>query len=234
MRFRSDKLTQTGVMFDTLEDDPFPRLVDLARTHRYGLPLGDPPAEIADWYAIASDPRAVRYFDDDSEAMDTTNWDAIVSSMTAVFGDELPRIFDRYTRDGWVLDGLDDDAIADGAMLFGRVLLIAPDWYEGLAEAQELSSALANYPLLDEDAYSQLEYDAWQDYAPQAFRDELRYEHRDIDEDTADALIDATDDILGDVAQYLHHYQGFTGEYGPDFVAIIAEHVARLAFPAAS
>ncbi len=87
---------------------------------------------------------------------------------------------------------------------------------------RDLSRALSDYPLLDEGAYSELEYEAWQEYAPDAWRDELR--RADLSDDMLDRLEDVeTGDMLNVLADGLHHYAGFTGEYGPSFLDILRD-----------
>jgi hypothetical protein len=70
-------LNRTGIMFSDL---PTIADVDAAEyTFRYSVDL---PDEMNAWHVVASDPHCLRYGDEDSEAMDQTNWDAIIASLS--------------------------------------------------------------------------------------------------------------------------------------------------------
>lgn len=182
-----------------------------------------------DWLFVAVDPHRVAYFDDDSQAMDETNWNALIDRLSATDdGNEIPRSY--QVREGltWSLGGDIDDAMREGIAFLGNVLVMRSD-HPDLSVVQECQRALSDYPFLDESSYSEREYEAWQEYAPTAFGDELKYEYKHLDEDTAEAMEDQTNDLLNALCDGLDHYSGFSGEYSPNFVDIFAKRlVAQL------
>lgn len=257
---------RTGIMF-TPTVEGFPTLAAIERVEPYvyaqvGADAGD---AFESWHAIAVDPNAYVYADNDVEAMDRTNWDELCNIVAAAMEvDEgaqgIPHVFGGYRVN--TANGI-EEAIAAGVAIigdsYGRVLAVRPavaaacaecgvasddDGYcanlecihhnrvvsgdlaaEALDEAQTAALRLADYPLLDEDAYSALEFAAWQEYAPIAFRDELRDAVRDgvMSDDEADAIKEHVDELLGVVCNWLDHYAGFSGEYGPPMLQVLAE-----------
>jgi hypothetical protein len=252
-----------GVMFTRVSDGEFPTVADIERSS-WSLDLYAVDTEpFADWLAIAFDPRSLRYGDDDREAMDETNWDAIVAALVDRDGDpiaerDVPKVYSAYRNvsDGtktrriwdlaWVTEGA-DEAIAVGVAVIGSLLAVAPDNEDAVEAMRECSRALADYPLLDEDAYSEREYEAWQEYTPQAWSDEIRdavnpYPRWNpdtgqrervagwLDEDTAEALEDAdADAILAVLSQDLHYWTGLGDvDYSPAFLELFAARFADL------
>jgi hypothetical protein len=180
----------TGVMFTYLPD-----VVDAVDYRK--------PADMFDrWWVVAYDPRGWSYADDDREAMDETNFDAVCEGLGFTVSD-IPRDDISYgaTPAAWERAAADfeREATEVGAALVSvgirgthaasaRVLIIDPTRYVNGERgtdgddrhslrgtmAEELCKALGDYPILDESAYSERESDAWAEYAPQAARDELR------------------------------------------------------------
>jgi hypothetical protein len=201
----TNKVETIGVMFARVDNGEFPT-VDMLANEPYGIRsafgYGDIPDIFADWLCIASDPSRVTYYDEDTQAMDETNY----AALTSCIGD-------------------DDEDMTD---TIGYVLVVHPE--SPLVEVfRGYSRSLADYPLLDEMAYSEREYEAWMDYAPQAFRDEVIEALRDdeIDEATAEYLDDHADAIMPMLAEHLHYYYGFSGEYGPNFLDIYRDGMRR-------
>lgn len=227
-------MTQTfdtsSVMFNAAGSEGFPTVEDLARTNWINPYMG-PSEEFADWFVIAFDPRTLHYGDDDREAMDETNWDAIAADLESITEDGIPtayyspRIGASHYHD--VPTGTDDVRAAGiGYLRVGyEFLIIAPNNDEGLDIARHLSKRLADYPLLDEDAYSKREWDAWEEYAPIAFEDEIRDAVRAgiLTDDEAQTLSDSADELLPILSQYLHYNYGFSGDYAPKFLDIFAD-----------
>lgn len=199
----------------------------------------DLPGDFLSWFVVLHDPRSLTYFDEDRRAMDETNHDVCVE----VLPDDVPDLYSRrlpvlatetaaaVVERSWRED--EETARECGAAWFGRVLLVAPDSAEILDHVRECARSLADYPLLDESAYSSREWDAWQDYAPTALGDEIRWpdeEDRDrmvslVGEDWTDVLDYAADDLLPVVCGLLHYTGGFSGEYGPSMLSLVADLV---------
>jgi hypothetical protein len=223
---------RNGIMFSS----PFPTLATLD-SEKYGqcsywslFPTGaGVPEELAGWLAVSADPRGWSYSDEDNEAMDETNFAAICDAVDTTDGFGIPEIRSdyRFLRSGndWVVTGL-SDALEHGVAHFGRLLIVAPDNDVAIEGAESCDKALADYPLLDESAYSEREWDAWIQYAPMALSDEIR--DSDLDEDTADAILEQSDEVLSAVSQHLHYYYGFSGDYSPSFLSILASAIPTL------
>ncbi len=252
-----------GIMFARPDNGEFPTVADMRGTSWMNAYLVD-TEPFSEWLVIAYDPHTVTYYDDDQEAVDETNWDAIVSSVPNY--DELPTVSSDYLYAPggacWQTGGI-SDAVSRGVALLkaGQTFLIIapPVWevfdtvygnivyrtaHESLARdiawlsrwtdyrsdgadlletMRDYSRALSEYPLLDEDEYSEREYNAWQEYAPNAWRDELR-NGGGLDETMLDKLDEIEPgDMLSILSEGLHHYAGFSGEYGPDFLDILAD-----------
>lgn len=218
-----------GIMFDTFDDQPFPTLDDV------GYSWADAPTwradvgDLARWFVVAVNPHRLAYFDDDSQAMDETNIDAVLASFVEY---DAPDDADAYdpTEDS-------DDAAAEGRRpiyAYGRVYLVHPDDAEAIALAEGFRNALADYPLLDESSYSEREYDAWCEYVDNGLRyDTLRDLRDTLDDESVDAIDDAWDDIAPEAAQHLHYYNGWDGSHSPDFsecvLQVLADSLVTLA-----
>lgn len=169
------------------------------------------------------------------------------------------RTEDRYSIVWGAPDKDVEEALRVGACHIGKVIALAPrEDVEDVEEAEydrdarrfrgeetladavadawewmlEARSSLANYPLLDESGYSEREYDAWQEYAPRAFLDEIRDASRDNDarfsEELLDEIEEHADELLPLLAQHLHYFDGFSGEYAPNFLDIFEEEAERV------
>lgn len=216
-------ISTIGIMFDGPGDE-FPRLSDMG----YGW-TGEfhYPDELAAWFVVAQDPGRVTYFDEDSEATDTTNWDAIVGGL----GD-LPNVQicgqhhdGRYVHDYTDVDVA--DALDRGYAIVGKVLCIDPG-SEDLDEMVRYRTALSDYPFLDEDAYYVLESAAWDRYMDDGLRyDTLRDMEDSLDESTIESIENSWTDVAGWACQHLHYYNGFSGEFGPSFDWCIAAEISR-------
>lgn len=205
------------------------------------------------WRIVASDMYRLRYHQDDQEAMDRTNQDYLMGGMDT----DLERDWsdpdgpESWAEDetwGWVGrfhnrrsydDGRDwfdwptgprdprgSDAQTVGADWQGTWLVVrigsdADEWW------QECSRSLANYPLLDENAYSALEWEAWARWwGDDGARDLVN----EIADDLADALEEAgcPDDlrdaveeldpsVIAEVAfQGMNYWDGWDGSYDAD------------------
>lgn len=220
----SASVTTIGIMFDSIDDQPFPRLKDLGYEWTGEF---DYPEELTDWFVVAHDPNRLSYFDEDSEAMDTTNWDTIVGGLT-----DLPdvqvcgqNVDGRYIHD--YVDVDIEDALEKGYALVGKVLCVAPD-AEELDEMIQYGSALADYPLLDDEAYYALESEAWDRYVD----DGLRYDtigdlEESLDEETIESIEAAWMDVAGAACEHLASYDGWSGSHSPDFDRCIGAEIIR-------
>ena len=212
-----------GIMFHRNDDSSFPTLAEVARTDYVNTYSLDIPDDILEWFAVSYCPRFLMYHDEDREAMDETNFDVIASAL----GDDIPDIYSAFSyRDGsaaWDTIGVDDARDARCAIVDNRVLIVSPK-HEALDSLLECLLRLENYPLLDENAYSEREWNAWLEYAPTAFRDEILDAQRNpnevFSEDILEALEANSDALLPILSQYLHSNDGFSGEYGPPFLDI--------------
>lgn len=106
-------------------------------------------------------------------------------------------------------------------------------WDDHIARVErlvDLSNALADYPILDDDDYSQRECEAWNEWAESGG---LQYDTmRDlreagVDESVVDALDDSWSDVWPIAMQYTNGTNGFTGECSPDFHECVMEALAR-------
>lgn len=255
------EISTVGIMFGPLpgaDSRSFPALGSIP-WEWHGEACADVPEELADWLAVAYDPRSYMYGEEDRRAMDVTNWDAVRGTVDAyaVGTDpvDVPEVGRMSLMVGMTVEAALARRVAEalevGAAQFGRILAIAPardleeefledgsqDPAYPTAEARNdlvdemlrMRDALEDYPLLDEDAYSSLEWEAWQEYAPTALRDELRDAVREerMSDETADALEEVGLDLLGILAGGLHYNDGFSGDYGPPFLEILEEMAER-------
>lgn len=229
----TQKFTTQGIMFEGSDhsEPSFPTLKEVGESNYLNLWGLDIPAEMEAWLAIAWNPRSVIYGDEDNRAMDETNWEALLSGLT----EEPAKVYKTMGIPGdaflWHTVGV-EEALEVGRAIVGGfsgndVLILRPD-SEDLDEMKSSLRSLSDYPLLDESAYSERDWEAWQEYAPTAFQDELRFTYKDMDEDTNEAMSDQADELLPLLASHLHYSNGFSGEYGPDFVVIFADAVKAL------
>jgi hypothetical protein len=231
-----DVTIDNGLMFDQRGEFPTLAAVDREPWHLDLYSIDTEPFE--EWLAIAVDPTRVTYFDDDREAMDETNYAVLLDDLTTLLRDDdreqdIPSVFASYASPGgtgpmWVTTGT-EDALAAGVAVIGQVLAVASDNADAIDAMREAKRALADYPLLDDEAYSEREWDAWAEYAPTAWTDEIRDAVRSgwMDDDTAEALEDAdAGEMVGALSSDLHYSYGFSGEYGPPFLELFASRLA--------
>lgn len=200
-------VTMVDVMFARGHSNEFPTVAEVERERWVSCyECGD---EFNDWLVVAQNPRALLYFDDAAEAIAETNYEVIA--------EYLPEV---YTFDD-LADGEEFDHIHAYETARGYVLVrpTAPE----LDDLRDLLDQLRDYPLLNEDAYCERETAAWNEYAPMAFRDEVYDALRSgrLNEEQAERLSDRADDLVPIVSQYLHYYNGFSGEYGPAMLDIL-------------
>jgi hypothetical protein len=213
-------------MFATDSAGTFPTVAALDSSEyvfRYSVDL---PESMNVWHVIANDPHFMTYGDDDWEALDETNYDALISELLAV-PVELSR--DDLSDSPTMLEALET-----GIAIAAQYLLIAPTMTDDLDAMAQCEKSLSDYPLLDDDAYSTREWEAWAEYAPEAFKGEIRDADRaeTIDEDLSDWLTDHAETLLGELSQHLHYENGFSGDYGPKFLEIFADLGGRHHFEA--
>ena len=212
------------------------------------------------WLVVAYDPRGLRYADQDTEAMNETNFAAILAEL-CVEPKDLPR-WDRYAVGIMGTDAerkarwdayeaaFNEEVSAVGCFLVdlslkgwhssAKVLVVngehAVNGDEDNTAADvvaDLLDRIQSYPLLDEDAYSAREYDAWCEYAPMAWRDEVRDIINAVDADAdvpmavalryADIIDNVPMDLVWEAQSGLHYYYGFSGDYYPKFAQIIRD-----------
>jgi hypothetical protein len=210
-------LSRTGIMFATDSAGTFPTVAALDSSEyvfRYSVDL---PESMNAWHVIANDPHCMMYSDEDWQCMDETNHDALISELSAV-PVELSR------------DDLSDspsmlEALETGLAIAGQYLIIAPTMVDDLDAMARCEKSLSDYPILDDDAYSTREWEAWAEYAPEAFKDEIRDGEcaEMIDEDLSDFLTDHAETLLDELSQHLQYEYGFSGDYGPKFLTIFAD-----------
>lgn len=236
-----------GIIFADPQTGDFPTVTQITRSNYINV-LGADMSDLEGWHAVAYDPTTLRYYEDDVEAMDETNWEAILDA-PAPFGGEIPRASFDYRYDpaegwaNWQWYGLNDVISARVGILSGvsgQILVIAPlpdpdDKSEDADDLRNLwqhfedcSRALADYPILDESAYSEREWEAWQNYAPDALRQEIigsDFGKLDLSDDEREAIELASEgdnDLLSILEPDLDYNNGFSGEYGPTFAEVFA------------
>jgi hypothetical protein len=210
-----------GVMFDTyrIGGSTFPSLKDetlfptLDRAVHYSCEDAEP---YANWFAIAADPSRMRYFDDDAEAMDETNYDVVVTALGGT--PECCNPGTGYSRGFVDLDmseEIDEAGYAYYHDTFQNFLIVDPNRKDLVDEMVRLRSQLEGYPLLDEDTYSDREHNAWVEYMDNGLRYDTKLSF--LDEETAELFDDHWDTVAPAACQQLDYYYGFSGEHGPDF-----------------
>ena len=206
-------ISTIGIMFDVVGiDTPFPRLSDMPYSW-----VGESVPESADvdgidigsWFVVATNPSRIRYFDDDSEAMDETNFDAI-------FGADVESVYwlSRGYTHPYELQGV-PEAVEAGVATFGRVVIVDPDRDDIVESMLSYSRALSDYPILDDGEYSRREHEAWCSWASTGGlqSDTIReLSEAGWDPDVI-ARIDAQwDHVWPNMSSWLDYYHGFTGE----------------------
>jgi hypothetical protein len=229
-----------GIMFAATDDpdQPFPALpssTDEPGTpgaHEF-LPYDFPLADFPGWLLIARDPHTTTYYDEDAQATDETNWDVITGEAGPVHAPAWHTWSDDDITQAW----------EHGALTVDGLLLVAPgrvapdqagaDGWERehrarIAGLVGLAQRLADYPLLDESAYSEREHDAWCDYAADGLRHDTTRDLADagLDPATIEAVDDAWPALWPVAARHLDHANGFTGEHAPDFAECVAHAIA--------
>lgn len=221
-------IPRIGIMFDAdpYADRPFPRLADVI-TGDAGtagidehLPYRFPVEDFPGWMVVALDPRGWMYGDEDQRAVDVTNWEVIADAAGPI---HRMRYYDITDADIAAGHGA-------GAVLVDGVLLVAPprgdddgEQIDRIDALAGLAGALADYPVLDDDAYSEREAEAWNDFAADGLRsDTIRDMPADMPEETVDAIDNAWPAIWPAAMAHLDYWSGFTGEHGPDFGDAVA------------
>lgn len=143
-----------GIMF-AMGPDGFPTVADIGRSswsyamdvRGYGYAYVD---AFSDWLAIAHDPYAVRYFDDDAQGLDEINYDAVIAAFSFPHPKPIPSLDEPLA--------MDDEAMSLGIATVGRLLIIDPNNADHVGIAEGLAIRLADYPVLDDEAHSTREY----------------------------------------------------------------------------
>ena len=198
----------------------------------------DPTGDV--WQLAAYNPHAVTYYDEDSQAIDETNYNVLRGDIGAVGEAGYDYRYDRelgyaawveYLRDadGNPCEWADVDAVETGSYynseLFDRGVTQSGLWVRVGSAAwdvwQECARAVSDYPLLDESAYSEREWEAWQEFCGNGLNYDTARQLREwgIKDDTADLLSDA--DVLRWESQWLDYRNGFTGEHSPDIALVV-------------
>jgi len=208
------------------------------------VPLED---EGAGWFIVGYDPRTFRYYEESQEAADSTNYLAILDALD-----------DDEMATGWELDGTltltDGDWCEVGYRSSWRNVadctylpiaapsfpayqyssfLIVRKGSESWEILESLAKSLSNYPLLDEEGYSELEFAAWERYwfedaqwSSRCVLDARDFDWHTLiptsslpssldDDDTYDLLVDYCSSDRGKAVgmQGMGHWHGFTGEH---------------------
>jgi len=160
---------------------------------------------------VGQSPMGAMYGDRDAEAMDVTNWDAMLSMFDA---DGRADSLDAMVRHGagdWYVQTWRDDAIdrKDWHSLCSSGALIVRQGTESWDVWLDAARSLQNYPLLDEGAYSELDWNAWNEYVTSGdlmwdvWRDDAMPRRQYIDGTwqvrTVPTVADVADAILSDV-----------------------------------
>jgi hypothetical protein len=230
-------IATTGIMFTPTDnpDQPFPCLPwsndepGTPGAHEF-LPYDFPLAHFPGWLLIARDPHRTTYYDDDAQATDETNWQVIADAAHPIHEANWRAWDDDDVTQAWEHGAL----VIDGTLLLAP-LSVAPeqagdDIWEREHRARidylvEIAEALANYPLLDESAYSEREHDAWCDYAADGLRHDTigDLSAAGIDDATVNAIDDAWPVLWPIAARHLDHTNGFTGAHHPEFTICVTQ-----------
>lgn len=221
---RTDQVQTIGIMFDDpREPTGFPRVTEVPWEWSH-VDLRDVDA-FRNWVAICYDPRPLAYGEENRRAMDMTNLAVIVEKLGG--WDDIPELDYYASADRW------NDSVAEcqehGVAVLGYVIAINPDTIDAdiIDELQQCSRALSDYPLLDEEAYSELEHEAWEEYASDGLRvDTMRADElADVDEETRDFIDEAWDEIWSDASMRLHYFEGWHGNHSPAFGLCVAKTI---------
>lgn len=133
-------------------------------------------ADIAGRWEVARDPHCDRYGDEGWAAIDETNWDAFLSDLGGEDGDDQCPM--AYIRGRWGSTWeLESDACRKGTCEHGYAILdrclLVREGSDAWDVWEDVQRALANYPILDEDAYSQREMQAWDEYVGNGWAHDL-------------------------------------------------------------
>jgi hypothetical protein len=167
----------TAIMFAPTgdPDQPFPALPSSNEepgtpgAHEF-LPYDFPLADFPGWLLIARDPHTTTFYDDDAQATDETNWDVVAGAAGPIHAANWHRWDDDDVTQAW-----EHGALTVDGLLMMAPLQVAPDqagddeyereYHARITGLVDLAQALADYPLLDESAYSEREHDTWCAYA---------------------------------------------------------------------
>lgn len=225
------QVTRQGVMFDVSGkhdvDGPFPTVRELMGCYMGPNNYMYDCTPIEDWLVVARDPRGFMYGDEDWRAMDVTNYECLLTNLRS-----------EVTAWGWHdrnehLRRIDLECTMEaGVCQVDGFLIVRPDDDEdddsdNIATMLDMLKSLSDYPILDDDAYSERENEAWMDYAPMAWSDEVRelnnvfYMDEDDDEPIGDVFDNVDfDNIHSAIGQHFHYNYGFSGDYHPPMVDI--------------
>ena len=193
------------------------------------IPHNDFPSELQGFFLVASDPTRFAYpCDEGSEAIDSTNWAVVAGHVPSSL---VPEITYLPSADEV------EEAIEVGAVFFRDTfetfLLVDPSSEEGedlIDTFEALRGALEGYPLLDEEAYSNLENEAWEAFVLEGgMQWDVTRELRDlgVDEVTIDAIEEAWETVAAEAASKLDYVNGFEGTCSPPFEVVVLEVVVE-------
>jgi len=160
---------------------------------------------------VGQSPIGVMCSDRDAEAMDVTNWDAMLSTLDD--DDRADNLSDmvKHGAGDWYVATWQDPAIdrKDWHSLCSSGALIVRQGTESWDAWLDAARSLQDYPLLDEDAYSELDWNAWSEYVTSGdlmrdvWRDDAMPRRQYIDGTwqtrTVPTVADVADMILADV-----------------------------------
>lgn len=202
----------------------------------------------AGWSIVAADPYRVSYYGDDgARAMDETNHDALLAGLDPAAESSYLLRWGPWS-DGRGSPGATREpleTVADGDWWTGEleafaywpaptlrdrpfrgstVVVVARDGSPAADHAESCARSLADYPLLDESAYSAREYAAWETYWQDTARRDVAYAAADViaaatgadSYDVADVLESHADGWEGPALEAMAYWHGFTGEHDAD------------------
>jgi len=224
---RTNHTETTGIMFTNL-----PTVADATYSP-------DDYEGLQSWHVVAYVPSTLRYYEDDVEAMDETNYDALIDALGGTVVRVEPTWNLRPDAYAAAWDALVAEAKTVGVAMVPRMslrdwhssaalLLVDPANEDRMDAVRDCLDSLSDYPFLDEDAYSRRESAAWDEYLPMAWRDEVRDVcsamnredgMNEEDDAVADFLLDHADDLAPIACGELHYWYGFSGEYGPSLLS---------------
>lgn len=146
-------------MSGILYDSPFP-------TH-------DDDGTETEWVIVGYNPTYLRYYEEDSEAMDWTNWQAISDGLDSE-AEYIIGTSDDFAlpteSESWAVCRVDEFPYSSDyhsskvPFSWDTVALFVRKGTESFDHYEECEGALSDYPLLDEDSYCALEHKAWERY----------------------------------------------------------------------